>query len=94
MYKHQSMQDWLGKWDTSNYQDFNALQDSWSNNLHTTGYDPNNPQQARGEGNSASAAVLDRQKKWNETGTNAAIEDAVTKKILTRNGGTKDNKAG
>lgn len=94
MYKHQSMQDWLSKWDTSNYQDFNALQDSWSNNLHTTGYDPNNPQQARGEGNAASAAVLERQKKWNETGTNAAIEDAVTKKVLTRNGGTKDNKAG
>jgi hypothetical protein len=94
MYKHQSMQDWLGKWDATNYQDFNALQDSWSNNLHTTGYDPNNPQQARGEGNAASSAVLERQKKWNETGTNAAIEDASTLGILKRNGGTKDNKAG
>lgn len=94
MYKHQSMQNWLGKWDASNYQKFNELQDSWINNFKATGYDPNNPQQARGEGNAQSQAVLNRQKQWNETGTNAAIEEAVNNKILTRNGGTKDNQQG
>ncbi len=94
MYKHQSMQNWLGKWDASNYQKFNELQDSWINNFRATGYDPNNPQQARGEGDAQSQAVLNRQKQWNETGTNAAIEDAVNNKILTRNGGTKDNQQG
>ena len=94
MYKHQSMQNWLSKWDASNYQKFNELQDSWINNYNATGYDPNNPQQAKGEGDAQSQAVLNRQKLWNETGTNAAIEEAVTKNILKRNGGTKDNKEG
>jgi hypothetical protein len=94
MYNHQSMKTWLDKWNPQNYEKFNELQDSWWKNLHATGYDPNNPQQARGEGNAASSAVLERQKKWNETGTNAAIEDASTLGILKRNGGTKDNKAG
>jgi len=54
MYKHKSMQNWLGTWNTNNYEDFNKLQDSWWNNLQATGYDPNNPQQARGEGNAQS----------------------------------------
>lgn len=94
MYKHQSMQNWLKNWNTNNYEDFNKLQDRWYNNLQTTGYDPNNPQQAKGEGNGPSQAVLDRQKDWNKTGTNAAIEDAVTLGILIGNGGTNDNKQG
>jgi hypothetical protein len=94
MYKHTSMQNWLNTWDAKNYEDFNKLQDSWINNLHATGYDPNKPQQARGEGDAQSAAVLNRQKEWNATGTNAAIEDANTLGILTRNGGTKDNAQG
>lgn len=94
MYKHKSMQNWLDTWNIQNYEDFNKFQDSWWNNLHNTGYDPNNPQQARGEGNSQSKAVLERQKLWNQTGTNAAIEDAVTLGVLQRNGGTKDNAQG
>ena len=94
MYKHQSMQNWIKNWNTSNYKDFNALQDSWYNNLQTTGYDPNHPQQARGEGNAPSQAVLNRQKDWNKTGTNAAIEDANALGILKGNGGTSDNKQG
>jgi hypothetical protein len=94
MYKHKSMQNWLSTWNAKNYEDFNKLQDSWYKNLQATGYDPNNPQQARGEGNSQSAAVLERQKQWNQTGTNAAIEDANTLGILIRNGGTKDNAQG
>ena len=94
MYKHQSMQNWLNRWDTSNYKDFNALQDSWYNNLQATKYDPNHPQQAKGEGNAPSQAVLNRQKDWNKTGTNAAIEDANALGILKGNGGTSDNKQG
>jgi hypothetical protein len=94
MYKHKSMQDWLNTWDAENYEDFNKLQDSWWNNLQATGYDPNNPEMAKGEGTSSSAAVLQRQKEWNATGTNAAIEDANTLGILKRNGGTKDNAKG
>ena len=94
IYKHKSMQNWLDTWNIQNYEDFNKLQDSWWNNLHNTGYDPNNPEQARGEGNSQSKAVLERQKLWNQTGTNTAIEDAVTLGVLQRNGGTKDNAQG
>jgi hypothetical protein len=88
------MKTWLDKWNPQNYEKFNELQDSWWKNLQTTGYDPNNPQQAKGEGTGQSANVFNRQKQWNETGTNVAIEDAVNKKILTRNGGTKDNQQG
>lgn len=94
MYKHQSMQNWIKNWNTNNYEDFNKLQDSWYNNLKATGYDPNNPQQAKGEGNGPSQAVLDRQKEWNKTGTNAAIEAAKTLGILIGNGGTKDTQQG
>jgi hypothetical protein len=94
MYKHPSMTSWLTTWNAKNYKDFNELQDSWYNNWKTTGYDPNNPEEARGEGDSKSTSVWDRQGKWNLTGTNAAIEDAVNKKILTRNGGTSDNPNG
>ena len=94
MYKHQSMQNWIKNFNADNYQDFNQLQDSWYNNLQVTGYDPNNPQQAKGEGNGPSQAVLNRQKEWNKTGTNAAIEAAKTLGILIGNGGTKDTQQG
>ena len=94
MYKHQSMQNWIKNFNADNYQDFNQLQDRWYNNLQATGYDPNNPQQAKGEGNGPSQAVLDRQKDWNKTGTNAAIEAAKTLGILIGNGGTKDTQQG
>lgn len=94
MYKHQSMQNWLNDWNADNYEGFNKLQDSWHNNLVATKYDPNNPRQAKGEGNTQSQAVLNRQKEWNKTGTNAAIEAAVAAGKLIRNGGTKDNQQG
>jgi hypothetical protein len=82
------MKTWLDTWNPQNYLKFNELQDSWYNNLKATGYDPNNPQDARGIGESKSTDVWNRQADWNKTGTNAAIEEAVNKKILTRNGGT------
>lgn len=94
MYKHQSMQNWLNDWNADNYEGFNKLQDSWHDNLVATKYDPNNPRQAKGEGNAQSQAVLNRQKEWNKTGTNAAIEAAVAAGKLIRNGGTKDNQQG
>ena len=94
MYSHQSMKAWLDKWTPENYKEFNKLQDSWLDNLNITGYDPNNPRQAKGEGTGQSVNVLNRQKQWNETGTNAAIEAAVAAGKLVRNGGTKDNEQG
>ena len=94
MYSHKSMQDWIKTWNTDNYEDFNKLQDSWWNNLKNTKYDPNDPKQARGSGTGQSIDVLKRQKEWNKTGTNAAIEAAVAAGKLKRNGGTKDNQQG
>ena len=94
MYSHQSMKTWLNNWKPDNYEEFNKLQDSWWNNLQATGYNPNNPKQAKGEGTGQSINVLNRQKEWNKTGTNAAIEAAVTAGKLIRNGGTKDNQQG
>jgi len=46
MYRHNSMQDWLGKWNAENFEDFNKLQDSWYNNYTETKYNPNDPSQA------------------------------------------------
>lgn len=94
MYSHKSMQDWIKTWNADNYEDFNKLQDSWFNNLKNTKYDPNDPKQARGSGTGYSIDVLNRQKEWNKTGTNAAIEAAVAAGKLVRNGGTKDNQQG
>lgn len=94
MYSHKSMQDWIKTWNADNYEDFNKLQDSWFNNLKNTKYDPNDPKQARGSGIGQSIDVLNRQKEWNKTGTNAAIEAAVAAGKLVRNGGTKDNQQG
>ena len=94
MYSHQSMQDWIKTWNADNYEDFNKLQDSWFNNLKNTKYDPNDPKQARGSGTGYSIDVLNRQKEWEKTGTNAAIETAVTAGKLKRNGGTEDNPQG
>lgn len=94
MYSHKSMQDWIKNWNIDNYEDFNKLQDSWWNNLKNTKYDPNDPKQARGSGTGQSIDVLKRQKEWNKTGTNAAIEAAVAAGKLVRNGGTKDNEQG
>ena len=88
------MQDWIKTWNIDNYKDFNKLQDSWFNNLKNTKYDPNDPKQARGSGTGQSIDVLKRQKEWNKTGTNAAIEAAVAARKLKRNGGTKDNQQG
>jgi hypothetical protein len=90
MYKHKSMQNWLGTWNANNYEDFNKLQDSWFNNLRATGYDPTNPAQARGEGEAKSMGVYNRQAEWNKTGTNAAIRDLTAKGVLKGNGGTND----
>ena len=94
MYKHQSMQNWLKTWNANNYENFNKLQDSWINNLRSTGYNPEDPSMAKGEGTAQSNDVLERQKLWDATGTNAAIEDANTLGILTRHGGTADNLTG
>lgn len=90
MFKHNSMQAWLGTWNAENYKQFNDLQDSWDVNLHATHYDPNNPAQAKGGENGLSQGVLDRQKLWNKTGTNQAIGDLRTLGILKGNGGTDD----
>lgn len=70
MFKHRSMQDWLDTYNVDNYEDFNNLQKSWAINKQATGYSINNPRASYNQG------VFDRQGKWNETGTNAAIEDA------------------
>ena len=94
MYSHQSMKTWLDRINLSNYENFNHLQDTWSDNLGKTQYDPDNPLQAKGEGTGLSTSVLNRQKEWDKTGTNAAIEAAVAAGKLVRNGGTKDNLQG
>ena len=78
MFKHKSMQDWLNKYDVNNYEDFNNLQKSWATNKQATGYSVNNPRASYNQG------VFDRQGKWNETGTNVAIEDAFNKGKIRR----------
>lgn len=87
MYSHQSMQKWINGFNTTNYQDFNLLQDSWYDNLKETGYDPNNPGQAKGKSDN----VFSRQKEWNKTGTNAAIKNLIDSKLLTPAGNSGDN---
>lgn len=78
MFKHKSMKDWLNKYDVNNYEDFNNLQKSWAANKQATGYSINNPRASYNQG------VFDRQGKWNETGTNVAIEEAFNKGRIRR----------
>lgn len=78
MFKHKSMQNWLNTYNVNNYEDFNNLQKSWAANKQATGYSVNNPRASYNQG------VFDRQGKWNETGTNTAIEEAFNKGRIRR----------
>ena len=88
MFSSDTMKNWLSTFDTSNYENFNKLQKSWSINKANTGYTPGVTSIAYNQG------VKDRQKEWNNTGTNSVIEDLVTKGIITRSGKSGDNSEG
>ena len=88
MYKSKEMQNWLNTFNADNFEDFNNLQKSWSSNLRSSGYSKNTPKVA------FSQNVYDRQGKWNNTGTNAAIERALSNGKITRPGTSGDNSEG
>ena len=85
MFSSDSMQKWIDSYTLNDYQKFNDLQRSWSANKKATQYVPGATPLAWNQG------VQDRQKEWEQTGTNAAIEDLVTKGIITRPGNSGDN---
>lgn len=88
MFSSDAMQKWIDSYTLDNYQKFNDLQKSWSNNKKATQYVPGAIPLAWNQG------VQDRQKLWNDTGTNSVIEDLVTKGIITRSGNSGDNATG
>lgn len=85
MFSSDAMQKWIDAYTLNDYQKFNDLQKSWSANKKATQYVPGATPLAWNQG------VQDRQKEWEQTGTNAAIEDLVTKGIITRPGNSGDN---
>ena len=87
MFSSPEMTNWLKTFNVNNFEDFNNLQRSWATNKANTGYSVgmsyiNTPK---------NQGVWDRQALWNNTGTNAAIERAVTNGKITRAGVTGDN---
>ena len=87
MYNTDEMKSWLDSYDETNYQKFNALQESWKANLDATGYKP-------GGRAIYNAGVEERQPLWNQTGTNAAIGRMNADGTLVGYGGTGDTEKG
>lgn len=88
MYLSDPMQKWIGSYTLNDYEKFNDLQKSWSANKKATQYVPGATPIAWNQG------VQDRQKLWEQTGTNSTIEDLATKGIITRPGNSGDNAEG
>lgn len=88
MFSSDAMQKWIDAYTLNDYQKFNDLQKSWSANKKATQYVPGATPLAWNQG------VQDRQKLWEQTGTNSTIEDLVTKGIITRPGKSGDNTEG
>ena len=85
MFQSKQMQDWLNTFNQDNYESFNDLQKSWRTNLNESGYQPGISNVSKNQG------VYDRQKQWNDTGTNQVITDLVTKGKLKPAGNSEDN---
>lgn len=85
MFSSDAMQKWIDAYTLNDYQKFNDLQKSWSANKKATQYVPGTTPLSWNQG------VQDRQKLWEQTGTNSTIEDLVTKGIITRPGKSGDN---
>lgn len=91
MFNSPEMQQWINSFTTgeyNNYEQFNELQKSWANNKKDTGYSPQTAQVSYNQG------VYDRQGKWNNTKTNAAIQRAVDSGKITTYGKSGDNASG
>lgn len=88
MFSSNAMQKWIDAYTLDDYQKFNDLQKSWSANKKATQYVPGATPLAWNQG------VQDRQKLWEQTGTNDTIEDLVTKGLITRPGKSGDNAQG
>lgn len=88
MFQSPEMQKWIDAYGLNDYQKFNELQKSWSDNRKATGYNPGASQVSFNQG------VHTRQGLWNNTGTNAAIERAFNDGTITRAGKTGDNAEG
>lgn len=88
MFSSDAMQKWIDAYTLNDYQKFNDLQKSWSANKKATQYVPGATPLAWNQG------VQDRQKLWEQTGTNATIEDLVSNGVITRSGKSGDNAEG
>lgn len=88
MFSSDAMQKWIDAYTLDDYQKFNDLQKSWSANKKATQYVPGATPLDWNQG------VQDRQKLWEQTGTNATIEDLVSNGVITRSGKSGDNAEG
>ena len=88
MFSSDAMQKWIDAYTLNDYQKFNDLQKSWSANKKATQYVPGSTPLDWNQG------VQDRQKLWEQTGTNATIEDLVSRGLITRSGKSGDNAEG
>ena len=88
MFSSNAMQKWIDAYTLDDYQKFNDLQKSWSANKKATQYVPGATPLDWNQG------VQDRQKLWEQTGTNATIEDLVSRGVITRPGKSGDNAEG
>lgn len=88
MFSSDAMQKWIDAYTLNDYQKFNDLQKSWSANKKATQYVPGATPLDWNQG------VQDRQKLWEQTGTNATIEDLVSRGLITRSGKSGDNAEG
>lgn len=87
IYKTQAMLDWLGRYNTSNYKEFNDLQDRWFDNYTNTKYTPNATTATYNQG------VWDRQGNFNKAagGINTQITSLVNSGKIKTVGQTGDN---
>lgn len=88
MFSSDAMKKWIDAYTLDDYQKFNDLQKSWSANKKATQYVPGATPLDWNQG------VQDRQKLWEQTGTNATIEDLVSRGVITRPGKSGDNAEG
>lgn len=88
MFNTDAMKNYFSKLTKENYQDFNALQDSWLANKNTTGWTGDNSSVSFNEG------VKTRQGEWNNLGLNSGIGTAVKEGRITTAGNSGDNAEG
>lgn len=90
IYGTDSFKNWLSKYNTQNYNDFNNLQKSYYTNLNATGYKPGTNPVSYNQG------VYDRQTAFNTAAPeiNAAIESLAKNGKIVRAGVSGDNAQG